>query len=59
VATPQPDRAPVDPGQRPGTDILTYAFVLTLALTFTLAQEKVKEVFQRNPIYGLTPSTSF
>jgi hypothetical protein len=46
VAAPQPDRAPADPGEHPGTDVLTQAFVLALILT--LAQEKVKEVFQQN-----------
>lgn len=58
MAAPQPDRPPVDPGERPGTDVLTQAFVLVLAQTFTftlsLAQEKVRELFQQNPNYGLT-----
>ena len=52
MAAPQPDRPPVDPGERPGTDVLTqaiiYALVPVLSHTFTFAQEKVNEVFQRN-----------
>ena len=53
-------RPPVDPGERPGTDTSTQAFVLALVPTLTLsfAQEKVRELFQQNPIYGLTPSTN-
>ena len=55
MADPQPDRPPVDPSERPGAGILTQALVLAIILILTLAQEKVKEVFQQNPIYGLTP----
>ena len=37
VATPQPERSPVAPGERPGTTILTQAYVPALILTFILA----------------------
>ena len=40
VAAPQPDRAPVDPSERPGAGILTQALVLVYVLILTPPSRK-------------------